>query len=366
MIHIVLVKQRIRRGPAIEGSIEDFIEAAFRRIPGVSFETYELGENIREVEDRMRGAPPAMYQQARMAETEKCLEYIRNNEIRDVLLLNGYLVHHFNPGFFATLRQCTDTIAVWELDDPYYIDLALPFIGYVDVIFTVDTSTLPLYRRYEKTAEWLPLACEPAVHKRLPEVAEKFQSDVCFIGVPFKGSNRVRVIDAVAAELSAINARIIGATQHDTWVGALANHRLIAGKTLDVFVPMEDAVRYYNGAAINLNLHKDSYGHMWDRNSHRIVAQSPCERMFSIAGCGAFQLIDSSRPDLARLFDVGKDIIEFSDVADLSDKISYFLGHDMERRKIADSLQGLVLREHTYLHRVQRIVDVAFSGSSFR
>ena len=51
------------------------------------------------------------------------------------------------------------------------------------------------------------------------------------------------------------------------------NHHLLADKVLDAFISVEDAARFYQGAAINLNLHKDSYGHQWDRNSHRLLAQ---------------------------------------------------------------------------------------------
>ena len=201
MTRILFIKQRIRRGPAVESSIEDFIEKSFLETDGITFESYDLGEMTRRAEDSVqRGAPPEVYQQARLAETEKFLRYVRDNDHRNILLLNGYLLNIFNPGFYAALSECTDRIAAWELDDPYYIDIILPFLEYLDVVFTVDASTIPLYKRYGKTVEWLPLACETTVHRPLENVAEKYRSDVCFIGVPFRNSRRVRVIDDLAGD----------------------------------------------------------------------------------------------------------------------------------------------------------------------
>jgi spore maturation protein CgeB len=363
MTRILFVKQRIRRGPAIESSIEDFVVQAFNQEPGAALDAYDLGEKIRLEEDLLQGATPADYQRTRFSETEKCLRYIRDNGYRNIFVLNGYLLNHFYQGFFAELRRHVDRIVVWQLDDPYYVDLILPFLVHLDAVFTVDSSTVPLYRHYVKVTEWLPLACDPAVHRPLDVLAPKYRSDVCFIGVPFKGSTRVQTIDELAPRLAGFRAKFIGAAGQDNWRNALSNYKLVADQVMEVFVPVEEAVRYFCGAAINLNLHKDSYGHMWDRNSHRIPAMSPCERTFSIAGCGAFQLIDSTRPDLVRLFDVGKDIVSFGDMADLVGKIRYYLNHEKERREIAASALDIVLRRHTYRHRVQRILEVAFSGA---
>jgi len=48
---------------------------------------------------------------------------------------------------------------------------------------------------------------------------------------------------------------------------------------------------------VNLNLHKDSFGHAGTANAGKIAARSPNERSFAIAGCAGFQLIDEARPD---------------------------------------------------------------------
>jgi len=361
MTRILFIKQRVRRGPAIESDIEDLLEKALRQTPGIILETYALGEHIKRAEDNLKSGSPQDIYNARKIETERCLQAINQQNIENVFLLNGYLLNYFNPDFFQNLRRCVNRVAVWQLDDPYYIDMTLSFIAHVDVVFTVDTVTLPVYKRYDRVAEWLPLACSPEMHKTRDVDAAQYQNDVCFIGVPFKGSHRVAIIDAIAPLLADCRAKIIGATDIDTWQNSLKNYDLIKDKVLDSFISTDEAINYYNGSAINLNLHKDSFGHVWDKNAHRLIAQSPCERTFSIAGCGAFQLIDSSRPDLSKLFDLGKNIISFDDAADLTRKIDYYLKHEDERRAIAMATQECVYHKHTYEQRTQRIVEVAFS-----
>ncbi len=358
---ILFIKQRIRRGPAIESNIEDSVESAFSNIDGVKVEVYPLGEKIRHAEDQLAGAPRDTIAKARYAQTEQCATYVRSRGYGDVFLLNGYLASFFNPNFFPMLRSSAKRIAAWQLDDPYYVDMTLPFLPFLDTVFTVDSVTVPLYQRYGKVAEWLPLGCDPSRHKTPSILDEKYRTDVCFIGVPFKGSQRVKTIDAVADDLISLRAAIIGATENDRWSAGLGNFKKIAHHVTEKFIPPDEAARYYNGAAINLNLHKDSYGHYWDRNSHRLLAQSPCERTFSIAGCGGFQIIDSTRPDLNRLFEVGKEIITFADASDLRSKIRYFLEHQQEREDIAQGIQKIVHASHTYAQRARRIVEVAFS-----
>ncbi|HED16099.1 MAG TPA: hypothetical protein ENI64_04685 [Gammaproteobacteria bacterium] len=364
---VLFIKQRIRRGPAIESSIEDYIEKAFRVHPGINFQCYELGEKIRIAEDRVTAGGQVTQQsiaRARYEQTELCLGYIRQQAPENLFLLNGYLLWHFDQQFYEKLRPLVRKISAWQLDDPYYVDMSLPFLHLLDTIFTVDTITLPLYERYELNAHWLPLACAPEVHRSINDLDEKYRSDVCFIGVPFKGSKRVRTIDAIAGKLTVCNSRIIGATDKENWTGVLANADQLSGSLMDEFVTVEEACLYYNGAAINLNLHKDSYGHAWDRNAHRLPARSPCERTFAIAGCGGFQIMDNDRPDLAQLFTTNEDIVTFKDPADLAAKIDYYLAHDDERQQMARSLQRNVHIGHSYAARANRIVELAFDTSA--
>src|SRR6185436_20473163 len=109
-----------------------------------------------------------------------------------------------------------------------------------------------------------------------------YSSDVCFVGAPFAGSQRVRLIGEQADLLSGLKTRIMGATSIDTWQQNLQHYDVLSGSVSDAFVEPADAVRYFSAARINLNIHKDSAGHAWDRNRRAIVARSPNERVFAI------------------------------------------------------------------------------------
>src|SRR5205823_3009308 len=110
-------------------------------------------------------------------------------------------------------------------------------------------------------------------------------------------------------------------------------------------------------ARINLNIHKDSAGHAWDRDRRAIVARSPNERVFAIGGTGAFQLVDNSRSDLEAIFP-GDALATFEadDPQSLGDQMRHFLAYDCERKDMAGRLQQLVLAEHTYDARVATLI----------
>lgn len=115
----------------------------------------------------------------------------------------------------------------------------------------------------------------------------------------------------------------------------------------------EDTVKIFNASQINLNLHSS------------IRAMPPIQpgdfinpRTFEIAACGAFQLVDQ-RSLLSECFSLsGKDqeLETFSDMAELEEKIAYFLNHSEERQLLAQRAREKVLARHTYRHRMSELL----------
>jgi len=101
----------------------------------------------------------------------------------------------------------------------------------------------------------------------------------------------------------------------------------------------------YSKSAINLNITvpqiRDSFSH----------------RAFEIPACGGFLLSDY-RPEAENFFDLNKEIVCFKDINELKDKIRYFLKHPEERKSIADKGRERVLSEHTYIHRLKKIIKI--------
>jgi spore maturation protein CgeB len=117
-------------------------------------------------------------------------------------------------------------------------------------------------------------------------------------------------------------------------------------------VSPEDCVRIFNAVGINLNLHSSVH-------TDRLVSGGDFvnPRTFEVAACGAFQLVDE-RGLLPELF-APDEMATFRDLDGLREGIRHFLTHPEERRAYAEKARQRVLREHTYAHRMQRLLDFA-------
>jgi spore maturation protein CgeB len=345
----------IKQGVTSYGPIEDSIHRAARNIPDLDFKIISL--------TTIYFSQPAPLNEesyaVRMHQAiHNLLQPLIQHESENILLLNGFVLDHYYPEFFDKLRAANKKIISWQIDDPYYIDKTIPFVKKLDLVLTVDTATMPTYKSYNKNAVFLPLACDPLQHRSYPDLPAEFLSDICFIGVPFTDSRRVELIDNIIPTLSAHNSKIMGTSDIDTWQKNLRHYQEGKDFITDVRTKPEDTVKFFAGAKINLNIHKDSFGHAWDKNSKHIVAQSPCERTFCIAGCGGFQLIDDTRPDLSKVFTDGEELVTFSDEKDLASKINYYLKHEEEMTSIALAGQQRAHSTHTYQHRLSEILNL--------
>ena len=78
-------------------------------------------------------------------------------------------------------------------------------------------------------------------------------------------------------------------------------------------------------------------------------------RVFDICGAGGFCLTDA-RAELSEFFITGREVESFSSEEELIDKAAYYLSHDSEREKIAQCGCKRVRSEHTYYHRINRLI----------
>jgi spore maturation protein CgeB len=109
--------------------------------------------------------------------------------------------------------------------------------------------------------------------------------------------------------------------------------------------PNREVFLLYNATKINLNITK-------------CQAKTALNwRVFDILACGAFMLTDF-RQDLKELFDAGKEVIFFKDRKELRELALYFLDHSKERDEISRRGRERVLKEHTFIHRMKRVIKV--------
>jgi len=191
---------------------------------------------------------------------------------------------------------------------------------FFDVVFLAQKSYVEPYKRMlgHDQVYWLPLAAAPDVHR---DHDIERDLDLAFVG----NLDRAHQATPRARRLKLLAERY---RTNDFAVRA---------------VP-EELGRIYSRAKIVFNTS---------------IAGDVTMRLFEGAACGALVLTDpvAAANGLDELF-AADELAIYRDDEELLARIDYFLAHDDEREAIARAGQRRVLREHTYTHRVQRILDV--------
>ncbi len=80
-------------------------------------------------------------------------------------------------------------------------------------------------------------------------------------------------------------------------------------------------------------------------------------RCLDIMGAGGF-LMSNYQPELAQLFENGREMAMYESKEDLLDKVNYCLTHEEERKEIAYLGREKVRKEYDYKVAVQKIVEI--------
>ena len=82
-------------------------------------------------------------------------------------------------------------------------------------------------------------------------------------------------------------------------------------------------------------------------------------RLFHCVGAGAM-MINEYCPELEDLFDIGQEIVtvEFGDLEEFKDKLSWYISHDEQRRRIAAAGYERGRKQHTFTARIHQILDI--------
>lgn len=189
-------------------------------------------------------------------------------------------------------------------------------------------------------AQWLPMACDLEYHYPVDcSVAdkEKYGSDIVFVGSYYP--NRADLFERI----SKFDLAIWG-PGWDALPAASPLRKHLKGQ----HTRPEEWLKIYSAGKIILSTH-----HHDPEGNFPIYQASP--RVFEILSCGAFQLCDDQR-DVFSLFKDGEDLVKFVDTTDLINKINYYLAHPEERKEIAVKGRRNVLENHTYVHRIKKLL----------
>ncbi len=187
----------------------------------------------------------------------------------------------------------------------------------------------------------IPTGCDPEVHRPVALTDDervRYGCDVSFAGAGYYNRN------LMLAGLTDFDLKIWGVE----WTA----------RELQPFVQKpgerfgaEDFARIAVASKINLNLHSSTSHPGIDPESDAV---NP--RVFEAAACGGFQLCDPCR-GLERFFDFETELPVYRSLEELREKIRYYLAHPDERKRIAQRARERALREHTYVHRAQAMIE---------
>ena len=264
-------------------------------------------------------------------------------------LVFGIAQSPFTTETLAKFKELKIPVAFWFMEDfrlfTYWKTFA-PLYDYFFVIQKGEFSQL-LNLNGVKNHHYLPLAADPEVHKPVELTKSErveFGGPLSFVGAGYY--NRHHFFLQLLGE------------DFKIW-GVEWNQNSALGKVLQrngERISTEDCVKIFNAALINLNLHSSSYHN--GVNPHGDFVNP---RTFEIAACGAFQLVDP-RSDLPDLFEIGREIAAFSDISELRSKMKYYLEHPDEREAIAEAGRQRVLRDHTYRHRMEEMLQTVVAN----
>jgi spore maturation protein CgeB len=64
--------------------------------------------------------------------------------------------------------------------------------------------------------------------------------------------------------------------------------------------------------------------------------------------------------DLSKFYTPGVEIETYASTGEMLAKIDYFLSHEQDRREIALRALARTMREHTYAHRLNQVLNTIF------
>jgi GT2 family glycosyltransferase/tetratricopeptide (TPR) repeat protein/2-polyprenyl-3-methyl-5-hydroxy-6-metoxy-1,4-benzoquinol methylase len=203
--------------------------------------------------------------------------------------------------------------AYWAVDTHVDLRRELTFSRSFDVVFAAQKGAVQQLRTHGITrCEWLPLACDPEMHRRLD--VEKHW-DVAFIG-NVNTLHRHHLLESVQRRFPA------------SFVGQ-APHTQIA----DIYSRARIVINYSWGDDLNM-------------------------RVFEALACGALLITNRlGDPGQAELFTDRTHLVEFRSPDEALDLIDHYLRHNDEREQIAAAGHQEALRAHTYRHRMQQLLD---------
>lgn len=285
---------------------------------------------------------------AALGSQQEIISFAQHHKPQLILTMNSSAV---NFNIFRQLKAMGFKVALWCTDDPYDSDSSIPRSRLFDIVFTTEQAAVPYYRGYGcRSVHYVPLGAD-TLHYRPQPVGPEYQSDICILGTAF--DVRLKAVDYMAEYLSTKNTLIVG----NMWE-KLNKYPLLQSKIRSgVFHPQE-AAKYYNGAKIVINIHREPGCLYLNRNHRKIDGFSPNNRVFDIAVTRTFQII-SYRKDISRFLKAKEECEIALNSNEIINLCETYLRNPAKREMMAERAYQKVMAHYKMSDSLHRILSLA-------
>lgn len=273
--------------------------------------------------------------------TRRLLRAVENENIDLTIICHDFLL----PAEVRSLKAKTKSpVVMWFPDHIGNFQRSFFLNADYDALFFKDPFIV--YRLAETLSRpvyYLPECCNPLYHKPCELSGRDRELYGCEITT---AGNLYSYRVAVFSQLKGYEVKIWG-NPPPLWMDI----HLIEPMLQKKFVANEEKSKAFRAAKICVN---NLYpAEVWGINA----------RAFEIAGAGGFQMIEW-RPGIEQLFRNGEELVSFTSMADLKDKIEYYLPREDERQRIAQNGQQRAHLEHTYEKRLELLLSTVFNRAN--
>ncbi len=248
------------------------------------------------------------------------------------------------PARLRWMKERGLKLVLYLLDSIHTLPTTQSGLKFYDLVYAYEPTDIPFIAASNPRTDYLPPGYNPDFYH--PMAGEEKTYDIAFVGTPYGG------------RLGLLNCLLRGAGRLDLRVALVGKywhrgprHRLFKLRYPFIYryvlkngtLTPPEVNRLYNQSRIVLNHHFIADG----------TGVNP--RLFDIAGSSSFQLVDE-RERLDGVFTPRSEVETYSSVEELVEKARYYLDHPRETEEIGRAAGERARKEHTYLHRVRRIL----------
>lgn len=159
------------------------------------------------------------------------------------------------------------------------------------------------------------------------------------------------------------------------FVGGLSGHHRLGADILESLCQRFEAKVWGYGIerlGAESQIRKNHMGLVWGKEMYQILSDAKIVfnrhidvagdyannmRLYEGTGVGTL-LITDHKKNMGSMFTPGREVLTYRHAEECAELVEYYLEHTEEREAIALAGQERTLKEHTYLHRMQELLDI--------